>query len=250
MKSGTVHNLEVNGRKVDYRVVPSKAARRLRVRVGLDGIEVVRPRGRSEAEAEAFVRQHEGWVGKQVERVERLRVVRRPLLEGKGQMLFRGEPTPVRLVKPAGLRGANRVAWDGSTIVVRQSRTSRTPVARSLENWLRKQVRGDIEAHLSAITEWLGRRPNRVYVMAQRTKWGNCSSLQNLSFSWRLIMVPPMVLKYLVTHEAVHLAVPDHSAKFWLTVQSLCPETERARQWLSRYGERLPRGLDEALKKA
>ena len=31
-------------------------------------------------------------------------------------------------------------------------------------------------------------------------------------------------------HEAVHLAVPDHSAKFWLTVQSLCPETERAKQ--------------------
>ena len=30
----------------------------------------------------------------------------------------------------------------------------------------------------------------------------------------------------------VHLVVPDHSRKFWLTVQSLCPETERARQWL------------------
>jgi predicted metal-dependent hydrolase len=40
------------------------------------------------------------------------------------------------------------------------------------------------------------------------------------------------VLKCLVTHEAVHLAVPDHSRRFWLTVQSLCPETERARQWL------------------
>jgi len=61
--------------------------------------------------------------------------------------------------------------------------------------------------------------------MGQRTKWGNCSLLPNLSFNWRLIMAPEAVLRYLVTHEAVHLAVPDHSQEFRLTVRSLCPET-------------------------
>ena len=68
---------------------------------------------------------------------------------------------------------------------------------------------------------------------------GNCSALGNLSFNWRLIMAPDFVLRYLVTHEAVHLAIPDHSQKFWLTVQSLCPETERARQWLVANAHRL-----------
>jgi hypothetical protein len=57
--------------------------------------------------------------------------------------------------------------------------------------------------------------------------------VRNLSFNWRPILAPHFVLRYLVTHEAVHLAVPNHSAKFWLTVQSLCPEMERAKQWLS-----------------
>ena len=247
MKSSSVHSMKLNSQQVEYRVVTSRTARRLRVRVGLDGIEVVRPQLRTAEETEAFLRQHEEWLGAQMERVQRLRVVHRPLLEKKGEILFRGVATPVRVVKHAGLKGANQVEWDGSTIVVRQSSTSRTPVAKSLENWLRKQVRADIEAHLGRITKRLGRRPNRVYVMAQRTKWGNCSQLQNLSFSWRLIMLPPMVLQYLVTHEAVHLAVPDHSARFWLTVQSLCPEMERAKQWLSGHGERLPLRLDEVL---
>lgn len=68
--------------------------------------------------------------------------------------------------------------------------------------------------------------------MDQRTKWGNCSSRRNLSFNWRLILAPEYVLQYIVTHEAVHLAIPDHSARFWLTVQSLCRDTERARHWL------------------
>jgi predicted metal-dependent hydrolase len=83
--------------------------------------------------------------------------------------------------------------------------------------------------------------------MGQRTKWGNCSSTRNLSFNWRLILAPEFVLRYLVTHEAVHLAIPDHSARFWLTVQSLCRETERARQWLSASGRELQIELAGAL---
>lgn len=112
---------------------------------------------------------------------------------------------------------------------------SRIPVERSLELWLRREARQAIQAHLHAITARLGQRPRKVYVMGQRTKWGNCSSRRNLSFNWRLILAPDYVLRYLVTHEAVHLVVPDHSSKFWLMVQSLCSDTERARQWLCRH---------------
>ena len=75
--------------------------------------------------------------------------------------------------------------------------------------------------------------------MDQRTKWASCSTLQNLSFSWRVVMAPEFVLRYLVTHEAVHLIVPDHSKKFWLTVQGLCPESEKAWCWLVANGQRL-----------
>lgn len=58
-------------------------------------------------------------------------------------------------------------------------------------------------------------------------------------------MAPEFVARYLITHEAVHLAVPDHSKKFWLTVQGLCPETERAKQWLAVNSHRLLFNLRE-----
>lgn len=68
--------------------------------------------------------------------------------------------------------------------------------------------------------------------MNQRTKWANCSARGNLSFNWRLVMAPDDVLRYMVVHEVVHTAIPDHSHRFWLTVKSLCPEEWRARAWL------------------
>jgi hypothetical protein len=76
----------------------------------------------------------------------------------------------------------------------------------------------------------------------------SCSARQNLSFNWQLILAPDFVLRYLVTHEAVHLDVPDHSARFWLTVQSLCPHTERAKQWLSANGTKLILEFDRAVR--
>jgi hypothetical protein len=62
-----------------------------------------------------------------------------------------------------------------------------------------------------------------------------------------VLMQGDFVLRYLVTHEAVHLAIPDHSAKFWLTVQSLCHETERAKQWLCRHQAQLQVDLASVL---
>lgn len=112
---------------------------------------------------------------------------------------------------------------------------------------MRRQARAAFEQELSRLTNRLGRTPRAVYVMGQRTKWGNCSALGNLSLNWRLIMAPTYVLRYVVTHEMVHLAVPDHSTKFWLMVQSLCPETERSRQWLVSNGPRLHADLRDLL---
>lgn len=91
----------------------------------------------------------------------------------------------------------------------------------------------------------LGRAPRGIYVMGQRTKWGNCSAMGNLSFNWRLIMAPEYVLRYIVTHEMVRLVMPDHSRKFWLTVQSLCRDTERARQWLVGNGKLLTADMED-----
>jgi predicted metal-dependent hydrolase len=247
MKTATHHQIRLGGRRVDYRVVCSRAARKLRVRVGPNGVEVVQPAARNGGDVSAFLDRNEAWILGQLRRVERLRGMRRSEQRRVGEILFRGEPTPVR-VETTGTRArGNLVEFIDGAIVVRRGARSQTPAARSLENWLRKQARTEIEKHLAVVTARLRERVQRIYVMGQRTKWGNCSTRRNLSFNWRVILAPDFVLRYLVTHETVHLAIPDHSAKFWLTVQSLCRETERAKQWLCRHQAQLTVDLGSAL---
>jgi predicted metal-dependent hydrolase len=247
MRAVSHHQIEIGGRRVEYLLVASRTARRLRLRVGLNGVEVVRPANRAEAEVFAFLDKNEDWILDQLKRVERLRKIR-VTERCVGKILFRGAPTGIRVEETAAKSRGNDVSFVGGEIVVRLGMGSITPVERSLKNWLRRQARAEIERHLDAVTTRLRKRHRRIYIMEQRTKWGNCSARQNLSFNWQLILAPDFVLRYLVTHEAVHLDVPDHSARFWLTVQSLCPDTERAKQWLSANGTKLVLEFDRAVR--
>jgi predicted metal-dependent hydrolase len=250
MKALSQHRIQIGGRMVDYRVVRSKAARKLRVRVGPGGVEVVQPISRDGQDVKGFLVANARWLVDQLDRTERLRRLRRATRRAAGVILLRGEPTRVRIEATTSRAAGNVVRLVDGEIVVSRGGSSRTPVARSLELWLRREARREIESHLQAMTARLGQRPDRVYVMGQRTKWGNCSSRRNLSFNWRLVLAPDYVQRYLVTHEAVHLAVPDHSAKFWLTFQSLFRETEKARQWLCGHQEQLRVDLLSAVRQS
>jgi predicted metal-dependent hydrolase len=239
MKAPALDSIDVAGRRIDYRIIRSKTAKKLRLRVGLSGVEVVQPVKRASNEVDEFLHENGDWIIGQLDRIERFRAVRKPHRSEGGAILFRGELTPVRVEDIARRAGENQVIAESGCLLIVRGEASRTPPAKTLENWLRRQARAAIETHLDSVTRKLKRHPRCVYIMGQRTKWGNCSLMQNLSFNWRIIMAPDYVLRYLVTHEAVHLAVPDHSHRFWLTVQSLCPDTERAKQWLCANSHRL-----------
>ena len=224
---------------VEVRLLASKTATKLRIRVTPNGVSLTLPDGRSRDEASGFLDGQRDWVAAQMARLQRLRSVRRVPAVPKGEILYVGQPYRLRVIADPQWRAPNQVSLGDGEITIRHRPGSATPPAKSLENWLRKEARNKIEHHLAAVQKRLKRTPGRVYVMGQRTKWGSCSALGNLSFNWRLVMAPDEVMRYLVTHEVVHLAVPDHSAKFWLTVQSLCPTAERSRQWLAANAARL-----------
>src|SRR5438874_5433775 len=78
----------------------------------------------------------------------------------------------------------------------------------------------------------LGVEVKRVQIRDQRSRWGSCSTLGNLSFNWRLVLAPFEVLDYVVVHELCHLREPNHSRKFWKLVEARRPDFQVHRDWL------------------
>lgn len=108
-----------------------------------------------------------------------------------------------------------------------------------IEKALKEYARKIFSSKASQYAGELGVNFNDLYVRDQSTRWGSCSSRDNLNFNWRLVLGPEKVLDYVVAHEVAHLKHGDHSDSFWNTVEDLYPEYREAEAWLNENSARL-----------
>jgi predicted metal-dependent hydrolase len=119
-------------------------------------------------------------------------------------------------------------------------------VHRRVHDYLKREARRDLEAASRRAAQALGVGIKRVSVRDQSSRWGSCSSIGVLSYSWRLILAPPFVLDYLAVHEVAHIIEMNHSRRFWRLVEKVCPHMARAKTWLDAHGADLHRyGVSE-----
>ncbi len=97
---------------------------------------------------------------------------------------------------------------------------------------LRAQAERELPARLMELAVPHGYRVAGVTVRDQRSRWGSCSPAGRISLNWRLVQVPPSVRDYVLLHELTHLAVSNHSPRFWKALEAVCPWHREARAWL------------------
>lgn len=211
-----------------YSVRRSDRARRVRVRVDpRDGaVEVILPRRAAQREAAAAVTQLRGWIDRR--RAEALRA-QAHVAARAGTVPYLGADL---LLAPEP--GRTRVHRRGGVLVVPADEPR-----PALERWYRRQARAEIAPRLDRAAAAVGRPYTALTIRDQRTRWGSCSAAGALSFNWRLLLAPDAVLEYVVRHEAAHLAVLDHSPRFWALMARLMPGYAEPRRWLRDHGATL-----------
>lgn len=67
-----------------------------------------------------------------------------------------------------------------------------------------------------------------------KRNWGSCDLHSNLTFNFRLIMLPHDIIDYVVVHELAHILEFNHSKNFWKIVQSVLPDGLNRRKTLKK----------------
>ena len=80
---------------------------------------------------------------------------------------------------------------------------------------------------------------NRVFVRNQKTRWGSCSSANNINLNINLVRLPPELMDYTILHELVHTRVKNHSSRFWAILGRHVPDAKVVDQQLNRYSSLL-----------
>jgi predicted metal-dependent hydrolase len=218
------------------RVRRHRQARRYTLRIHSVTREVVLtmpPRG-SLKQAREFAEKHGGWIAARLDRLPE------PAPFAHGAVIpLRG--VDHRIVHRREQRGTvwleNGEANERLLCVAGEA----PHIARRISDFLKREVRSDLEAASRRAADTLNVTIKRVSIRDPSSRWGSCSTTGVLSYSWRLIFAPPFVLDYLAAHEVAHLVEMNHSRRFWRLVERTCPHVTRAKSWLDAHGADLHR---------
>ncbi len=222
-----------------YTVRRSDRARRVRIRVSGDGVEVVVPRRLPLREVEPFIAEKRPWIERTLRRMRDAEAEHgRPQLTDGGELPYLGERLTLRVsVEPSRTRA--HVSRRASELRVAVARPGPDAVREVLERWYRGRARLEVTPRLDAAVQRAGTSYSGLQIRGQRTRWASCSSDGGMSFNWRLLLAPAEVLDYVVEHEVAHLEVHDHSTRFWTLLRSRSPDCRDHERWLRRHGQAL-----------
>lgn len=176
---------------------------------------VVLPRGIRRDQVWPWVQSKQSWILRQQAKLKK------PM-----QLLMMDRPFRV-IIKPEQAM----IEWQDGELILGQHHVDQD-VVYCLKHWAKQWLKPEVES----IIEMTGLKPHSWQLRDPKSRWGSCSSKGNIMLSWRLVAMPHWVRRYVIIHELCHLKYMNHSPVFWSMVHGLCPDTSKAKEWLTQHG--------------
>lgn len=117
-------------------------------------------------------------------------------------------------------------------------------IIRALSTWVRKRASSWLRTELTKLSTELQLQPRKIIIRGQSTRWGSCSSDHTISLNYKLIFLPPHLVRYVLIHELCHLQYLDHSIKFWQLVAQYDAQWLINRKLLKQANDFIPTWLE------
>jgi predicted metal-dependent hydrolase len=177
-----------------------------------------------------FVRSHAGWIQKKQAQVKAVPSFPKKQFVNGESFLYLGNEYPLSLVA---------VQKQGLIFTNSQFRMKLSSPARArgfFIRWYKLQALKVFSERVAHYSHQNGFRFQKIRIASARTRWGSCSPIGSLSFTWRLVLAPLDVIDYVVVHELAHTQIPNHSKKFWTRVAEVMPDYKKRLGWLKKNG--------------
>ena len=114
----------------------------------------------------------------------------------------------------------------------REQKPLSADLSESKRNVYIRKAKETITKRVSYFARLMGVSYRNITIREQKTRWGSCSSEKNLNFNWKLVLLAPELLDYVVVHELAHRREMNHSKNFWKIVEAELPDYREQRRRL------------------
>ncbi len=227
-----------------YTVRVSPRARHVRLKVSAaEGVVVITPRGFDPYRIPEILARHRDWLHKHISRIrdQQSRHAEAPkdalpemiLLEAIGErwsVEYRDTPTPY---VSACEHGENLLLLKGNV-------QNEAACHAALKRWLMRKACRHLEPWLRRVSDMTGMPFWRMTVRGQKTRWGSCSRHKAININYKLLFLPPHLVRHVFLHELCHTRVMNHSPEYWHLLAEFEPDHKSRRRELHETGKRIP----------
>lgn len=87
----------------------------------------------------------------------------------------------------------------------------------------------------NGISESTGLKCNGVKFRDYKSRWGCCDTNKNITFNYKLLMLPVELQQYVMLHELCHTREMNHSTKFYALLSDFMPDFRRRKSALKTF---------------
>ncbi len=107
------------------------------------------------------------------------------------------------------------------------NRSMNPPATSYDKEQLRAKAKEHLPERIKQISEQIKMPFGKLTIRATRSKWGSCSSENNISLSIYLMILPQHLIDFIIIHELCHTVHHNHSPKFHALVNYICQGREK-----------------------
>jgi predicted metal-dependent hydrolase len=223
-------------------LVRSHRAKRLNITMKpFREVRVAVPRGISYAHAEKFVYKRLDWIKRHRLRVQEVEN-KLTIFDEHTQFATRDHQLQIeksdsdKLIIRVG-NGRIHINCPRSMEITAQE--VQAAIREGIERAWRKEAKAYLPGRVKALAAQHGFVYKQVFIKNTKTRWGSCSSKNNINLSLHLMRLPDHLVDYVILHELVHTAVKNHGRQFWRLLDEATGNARELEMEMKNHGLRI-----------
>lgn len=127
--------------------------------------------------------------------------------------------------------------WINKKLVQRKNHILKTQkfLEQNLGNLSKKYAYEIISKKVAELSSTYDLKYNIIKVTNAKTRWGSCSSKNNLNFTKKIAILPVDIMEYIIIHELAHTKEKNHGKNFWTIIKNIIPDYKNKIEWLKEH---------------
>lgn len=120
--------------------------------------------------------------------------------------------------------------------IVMPNKVEPEKILKTLKAWYKKVAKQVLSERLAFVENKIKLKSNSFRIGDSKGRWGSCNSRGAICLNFRVLMLPPALIDYVIVHELCHLVEMNHSKNFWKLVSSFLPNVDKLKSAIKEYG--------------